>query len=112
MALLISESGEKTRIVPDEGTKSFSLKQMQDYVGGGLIQKVPTYDAKVAAWCNEEGLIKRMEGNAAASMYLTTISGIPQSIVGPVVIFEEGDTDTEWSWMGIQAQMEEPSDAD
>jgi hypothetical protein len=105
MALLISESGEKTHITPDEGAKSFTLKQMQDFVGGGLVQQVHTYNVEVAVWCNEEGLLKEMEGNVEATNYLTAVTGIPQMVVGPVVIFEEGDTDPEWSWLGIQAQM-------
>jgi hypothetical protein len=110
MALLISESGKKTLITPLKGSKSFTLKQMQYYVGGGLVQQVPTYDVKVTVWCNEEGLIKEMEGNVEATNYLTAITGIPQMIVGPVVIFEEGDTDPEWSWLGIEAQMDGEED--
>ena len=110
MALLISESGKKTLITPLKGSKSFTLKQMQYYVGGGLVQQVPTYDVKVAVWCNEEGLIKEMEGNVEATNYLTAVTGIPQMVVGPVVIFEEGDTDPEWSWLGIQAQMDGEED--
>ena len=111
MALLISESGKKTYITPLKGSKSFTLKQMQYFVGGGLVEHVPTYDAKVTVWCNEEGLIKEMEGNVEATKYLTAISGIPQMVVGPVVIFEEGDTDPDWSWLGLHAQMNGEDDA-
>lgn len=106
MALLISESGNKTLITPDEGAKSFTLKQMQDFVGGGLVQQVPTPNVKVTVWCNEEGLIKDMESNIEAINYLIAVTGISQMIVGPVVIFEEEDTDPEWSWLGLKAQMD------
>ena len=112
MALLISESGEKAYISPYGRAKSLSLKQMQDFVGGGLVQQVPTYDVKVTAWCNEEGLIKEMEGNVEASKYVTEKSGIPQMLVGPVMVFEEGDTDASWSWLGVQAQMEDDGEED
>ena len=112
MALLISESGEKTHITPDEGAKSFSLKQMQDFVGGGLVEHLPVHNAEIAVWCNEEGLIKEMEGNVVATNYLTAISGIPHMVVGPVVIFEEGDTDPEWSYLGLVRQMESDGEED
>jgi len=105
MALLISESGEKAYVSPYECGESLSLKQMQDFVGGGLVQQVPMYDTKVTVWCNEEGLVKGMDDNAEASKYVTEKSGIPQMLVGPVVVFEEEDTDASWSWLGIEAQM-------
>ena len=55
MAILFNESGDKSFISPDEGTDSFTLKQMQDYVGGGLVQYIPTnHRHRITAWCNEE----------------------------------------------------------
>lgn len=105
MALLINESGKKIVIPYNEGTTSFTLKQMQDYVGGGLVQYIPLNGPEIAVWCNEEGVIKNMKDNVVASTYLSDITGVPYKIVGPVVIFEKGDTDPDWSWLGIAAQL-------
>jgi len=81
-------------------------------VGGGLVEHLPVHNAEIAVWCNEEGLIKEMEGNVVATNYLTAISGIPHMVVGPVVIFEEGDTDPEWSYLGLVRQMESDGEED
>ena len=105
MAILFNESGDKSFISPDEGTDSFTLKQMQDYVGGGLVQYIPTnHRHRITAWCNEEGLIKSMKHNPVASNYLIKLTGVDWQLVGPVVIFGPGETDPSWSWLGIHGE--------
>ena len=63
------------------------LKDMQQWVGGGLIERVPLPRnmKDEGVWeilVNEEGLLKGMEFNAEGSRIAE------QDLVGPVVIFE------------------------
>ncbi len=78
-ALLIQPDGTMKEITPAKG-EDFTLKELQGYVGGGLVEPVYPPDPELIALANEEGLMLDMEYNAEASARVGT------PVVGPVVI--------------------------
>jgi len=83
---------------PDDGTRP-DLHTLQQAVGGGLIQPVNSFlpeGARMEAYANEEGVLKRMRENPEGSKAvnwpvgeLDTWRGLPiDNLVGPIVILE------------------------
>jgi len=103
MACLITENGKRITVLPFK-KDSFTLEEMQALVGGGLVERVPLHNAKVEVWCNEEGLLKSMKYNLIASTYVSYLADYEIQLVGPVVVFDEGDTDPNWSSTGVTEQ--------
>ena len=84
MARLITTDGITKEVKPISGTK-FSLKELQNYVGG-FIQMLPLPD-KSMAFCNEEGLLHNLPQNVEATSVISGIFKRPtQVFVGDVVI--------------------------
>ncbi len=82
--IVIAPDGSVTNIsAPEDPEVGYTLKQLQSYVGG-LIEVVhfPNEEARIAI-VNEEGLLKNMPYNQAASQL------VGQDLVGPVIIIRE-----------------------
>jgi len=78
---VLYEPGKRGRaIAPDNGT-DFSLKELQEFVGG-YIEMINLRGTEVMI-VNEEGMLRRMKPNREASK----IAGQP--IVGPAVVMDE-----------------------
>ena len=81
-----------TPAFPDSSGGQFSLKQLQDAVGGGLIQMIRRVKPQHRDWsyhghlflANEEGMLKEMDYNEVA----TSMVGI--HLVGPVAVIPKG----------------------
>lgn len=68
MAKLYKVTGEVTEVHPKEG-KSFTLKELQDYVGGYIeVHPLPRHDQVLV--CNEEGRLMGLRANPKISMYV------------------------------------------
>lgn len=82
MATVIHPDGHG-EVLNGAGKKGvLTLKQMQQAVGGYIEFVSPYTDVKHLCIANEEGLLKRMEPNRAASL----VMGRP--LVGPVIFAE------------------------
>lgn len=81
MAIVIEIDGTARSVRPDDGRAQFTLEELQGFVGG-YIQLVPSRERfrGVLMLANEEGRLKGMKMNAAA----TVLSG--QLVVGPIVL--------------------------
>jgi hypothetical protein len=77
-ALLIKSGGEKVNITPENGV-FFSLKELQNYVGG-YIEMLLTNDDRTMI-VNEEGKLKSFEINNEATKLIKE-----KVIVGDVVV--------------------------
>ena len=82
--ILISPDGTAQNIpAPDDAEVGYTLKQLQAYVEGLIeIVRFPNGEGRIAI-VNEEGLLKNMPYNPAASQL------VGQDLVGPVVIIRE-----------------------
>ena len=111
MAVLILSSGKTRPVKPKKGV-SFSLKELQGYVGGyietikfrdgrilvvneeGIIRAVGGYidtikfrDGRILV-VNEEGIIRAMPFNRLASIQLRKYSNVIDTIVGDALLCE------------------------
>lgn len=77
-ALLIKSGGEKLNITPENGV-FFTLKELQNYVGG-YIEMLLTNDDRTMI-VNEDGKLKSLEVNNEATKLIEEII-----IVGDVVV--------------------------
>jgi hypothetical protein len=77
MAKLITEDGMTREVIPSNG-ESFTLEEMQRFVGG-LIEPVYLDDERIIL-VNEEGLLLNMPVNMRASMLV----GFP--LAGPALL--------------------------
>jgi hypothetical protein len=77
-ALFIKAGGETTNITPENGT-FFTLKELQNYVGG-YIELLLTNDERTMI-VNEEGRLKNLKVNEEASKLIESVI-----IVGDVVL--------------------------
>ena len=84
MAILISVDGTETETQP-ASSKEFSLEELQGFVGG-YIEIVRTKDGK-AMIINEEGKLKGLEANPAATKLVELFAG--DYIAGPALVVEE-----------------------
>lgn len=67
MVRLIRTNGIVEEVAPKSGS-NFSLKELQEYVGGYIeIVQIPE-DNSLIAIANEEGLLKRLPYNSAANI--------------------------------------------
>lgn len=82
--ILISPDGAVQNIpAPEDPEMGYTLKQLQSYVSGLIeIVRFPNEEGRIAI-VNEEGLLKNMPYNMAASQL------VGQDLVGPVVIIRE-----------------------
>tara|TARA_R100000654_G_scaffold2744_4_gene10002 strand:+ start:4145 stop:4396 length:252 start_codon:yes stop_codon:yes gene_type:complete len=81
MAMLISVEGEQTVVEPEEST--FSLEELQKYVGG-FIEIVPVDDSRMAV-VNDEGFVRKMPMNSVGSQ----VAG--RLLVGPVLLVNSNE---------------------
>ena len=81
MAMLISVDGEQTVVEPKGAT--FSLDELQEYVGG-FIEILPI-DADRMAVANDEGRIRQMPMNPVASKAAGYL------LVGPILVVSRGE---------------------
>lgn len=66
--IVYKANGEISKLVPKNGT-DYSLKELQDVVGG-CIETVPLRaNPKLVMVVNDEGRLRNMQPNRAASMY-------------------------------------------
>lgn len=98
MAILIAVDGTVSTVVPSNG-KAFSLAEMRHNIGGGFVERIPypiplgifPHNAKgkrlSGAWCDEEGLLKKMPANEKASRLFR------HPIVGPVLLTYPGEVE-------------------
>jgi len=86
MGLLLKADGTKNHVVPKNG-KTFSLKEMQGFVGG-YIEMLQLQDGRIM-WCNEEGKLKGLPVNSLA----TSACKYFDTIVGDVLITEPGEVE-------------------
>lgn len=82
--ILITPDGSVANIpAPDDPEMGYTLKQLQTYVEGLVeVVRFPNEDGRIII-VNEEGLLKNMPYNAAASNL------VGQDLVGPVLIIQE-----------------------
>lgn len=83
MATLIKSNGEKSEVKPSNG-KTFSLKELQTFVGG-WIQKVYTTKGDVMV-INEEGRLHDLPPNVIATKLYTY-----DIIVGDVLVCKSNE---------------------
>lgn len=84
MAKLIRADGITEDVRP-KNKKKFSLKELQEFVGG-YIEKVPSTNG-VTAFCNEDGHSLKLPINLLASMRFR------QTLVGNVIVCDESEVD-------------------
>jgi hypothetical protein len=88
MGILIKTSGEKIVVKPADG-ESFSLKEVQDYVGG-YVEIFRVGEKKYLF--NEEGLLLDLPTNTKATEELEKdCNQSVQTLVGDVLILEENE---------------------
>lgn len=88
MGILIKTSGEKTEVKPANG-ESFSLKEVQEYVGG-YVEMFRVNGKKYLF--NEEGLLHDLPSNAKATEELEKdCNQAVQTLVGDVLILRESE---------------------
>ena len=85
MAVLILSSGKTRPVKPKKGV-SFSLKELQGYVGG-YIETIKFRDGRILV-VNEEGIIRAMPFNRLASIQLRKYSNVIDTIVGDALLCE------------------------
>jgi Domain of unknown function (DUF3846) len=83
MAQLIKTNGDVSTVLPKNG-KYFSLKEMQEYVGG-YIEVVRFTGGKEVMIVDEEGKVKGKELNRAAMICASVCRGIVTEIAGDVL---------------------------
>ena len=85
MAQIIKASGETIEVNPSNG-KHFSLKEMQDVVGG-YIEVVSSYDGKKRIVLNDEGKLNKLPINEKATeLYNGNTRILHDVIVGDVLV--------------------------
>jgi hypothetical protein len=88
MGILIKTSGEKLEVKPANG-ESFSLKEVQEYVGG-YVEMFRVSGKKYLF--NEEGLLHDLPSNVKATEELEKdCKQAVQTLVGNVLILEESE---------------------
>ena len=80
MAHLIQPDGTVTEHTPKSG-RDWSLEEMQ-FLIGGYIERVPT-PKKYEAYCNEEGLLRKLPVNTLACLLLRV------ELVGPILVLDK-----------------------
>lgn len=92
MAQLIKPNGEVTEVHPLNGEKTFTLEELQNYVGGDI---EPLYfgDGRIMFF-DEDGKFKNYEINQKATTMAQQYSGIApwDYIVGTAIITEKHET--------------------
>ena len=71
-------------VTPRDATGAWALDELQGHVGG-YIERVPVAPGLPEAYCNEEGQLRGMAPNMAATLCL----GVP--LVGAVVVLADGE---------------------
>ena len=88
MGILIKTSGEKLEVKPANG-ESFSLKEVQEYVGG-YVEMFRVSGKKYLF--NEEGLLHDLPSNVKATEELEKdCNQAVQTLVGNVLILEDSE---------------------
>ena len=80
---IIEPSGQETEIIPKNG-KHFSLKEMQDIVGG-MIEMIRTNDNDYVLILNEEGKLDELPYNSKATDLVNKCIMPSDYIVGTVL---------------------------
>lgn len=84
-------NGLISEIKPQDG-KCFTLKEMQGYVGGYIEYACGTEDGH-AMFVNEEGKLRGLEINVAATMIFHALRGPCDVIVGDAIFLAPGEYD-------------------
>jgi hypothetical protein len=84
MALLIPTHRGPYEVVPAHGRRSFTLAEMQHYVGGHL-EALRLPDGRIA-WCNEDGKHLQLPVNETATGMLLLVLQPWDQLVGDVII--------------------------
>ena len=88
MARLIKSTGTARSVHPKNG-KTFSLKELQQYVGG-YIELVHLNDGRIMV-VNEEGKIRKVQENKVATTWLHKYANNRGYIVGDVLVCNEDE---------------------
>lgn len=90
MAVWIQQSGERKIVHPKDGN-TFSLEELQEYVGG-YIERIVLEDGRML-WMDEEGKLKRKEINIFATQLTRGLVANDDLIVGDTLLTDPGEVE-------------------
>jgi hypothetical protein len=89
MAILIQPDGTKTNVRPADPARGFTLAEYYQYVCPGdpdpIVQAVPL-PGGITAWCHEEGKLRGLPPNPAATLSYGAYLLPGDYFVGPVLL--------------------------